>query len=291
MLLDVAVEKLCVDLNRIYVTGGSNGGIMATTLANASADGKLGTHKIAAIAPVLGMPVPWDIQGLAEGAGIESSLGEQLFRAHHSLLSEARAEVSGEGITFCSIGARPRREAVPMHVFWSSEDRLVANGACYGTYRLPISRLEASKRDKLRTFLCACYGPASPGAAGRCASNPGIQGRVDMLVWLARCTAHRWAVENGCSRTVSEPAPTGAPAGWGQPLQKVTHNCGAVANSRGDTILTIFDTSERPGHPNNVDDPDPGGHIWPGGIRPDGAEDGSFKITNEIWAFFESHPR
>ena len=63
-----------------------------------------------------------------------------------------------------------------------------------------------------------------------------------------------------------------------------------MPDSRGNTILTIFDTAERlPTHPNSVEQP--GGHIWPGGIRPDGVQDGDFEVTKEIWGFFEKHPR
>src|SRR5436190_13647600 len=56
--LDELERHALVDRRRIYVTGYSSGGAMSGRLAVASARGELGTHKIAAIAPV--SAPPWD---------------------------------------------------------------------------------------------------------------------------------------------------------------------------------------------------------------------------------------
>jgi polyhydroxybutyrate depolymerase len=60
-LLSTMDRKLCFDRNRIFVSGGSNGGGMASVLACESARSQLGPHKIAAIAPVAMAPgFPWN---------------------------------------------------------------------------------------------------------------------------------------------------------------------------------------------------------------------------------------
>jgi hypothetical protein len=45
---------------------------------------------------------------------------------------------------------------------------------------------------------------------------------------------------------------------------------------RGDTVLHLFDTGGR----------ERNGHVWPGG-----AHGGAYQTTEEIWRFFENHPR
>jgi poly(3-hydroxybutyrate) depolymerase len=58
-LLDVIADKLCFDRNRVFVSGGSNGGTMAAELTCEAANNRFG-HKIAAIAPVVMAPgIPW----------------------------------------------------------------------------------------------------------------------------------------------------------------------------------------------------------------------------------------
>ena len=58
-LLRIMTEKLCFDRNRIFVSGGSNGGAMAAVLACEAARNQFG-NRIAAIAPVVMAPgFPW----------------------------------------------------------------------------------------------------------------------------------------------------------------------------------------------------------------------------------------
>jgi len=59
LLLDTLDSRVCFDRRQIYATGYSSGGCMSVRLACASASGELGMHKIAAIAPVSAMPLPW----------------------------------------------------------------------------------------------------------------------------------------------------------------------------------------------------------------------------------------
>lgn len=56
--LDELQKRALIDPRRVYATGFSSGAGMSGRLAAASARGELGTHKIAAIAPVSG--APWD---------------------------------------------------------------------------------------------------------------------------------------------------------------------------------------------------------------------------------------
>jgi polyhydroxybutyrate depolymerase len=56
--LDELQKHALIDPRRVYVTGFSSGAALAGRLAVASARGELGSHKIAAIAPVSG--APWD---------------------------------------------------------------------------------------------------------------------------------------------------------------------------------------------------------------------------------------
>jgi polyhydroxybutyrate depolymerase len=58
ILLDTLHQKLRIDPTRVYATGFSSGAAMSVRLACASAKGQLGVHKIAAIAPVSGGPMP-----------------------------------------------------------------------------------------------------------------------------------------------------------------------------------------------------------------------------------------
>ena len=80
-LLGILADKLCVDRNRIYVTGHSNGGLMAAALGRFSTEGKLGVHKIAAVAPIASIPLPSDSQMQMSGATAEGA-GDQLFGAY-----------------------------------------------------------------------------------------------------------------------------------------------------------------------------------------------------------------
>jgi poly(3-hydroxybutyrate) depolymerase len=279
-LLTTLVNKLCVDRNRVFATGLSSGGIMAASLGRASAEGNLGGHKIAAIALVASMPLPSGWQLSSSAARAERN-GEQPFSPYVPSSAGAFEDVCKPRVP--GEGGVPR-EPVPMQVFFGNQDRLVANGACYGSYSREVSSFEPVKRTLIRAYLCKCYGPL---AHLGCPSGPGIEGNVDSLVAVARCTVNRWAIENGCVENTSDPVPTGR-SGWGIPVANVTYNCAAVPNSRGDTILTIYDTAERlPKHPNNSEYPS--GHFWPGGARPE--DEGDFKVTNANWEFFERHPR
>jgi poly(3-hydroxybutyrate) depolymerase len=271
MLLDQVVDKLCVDRNRIFATGFSGGGVLSATLGRASAAGELGAHKIAAAAPVAAFPLPatW------EGGAMAESLEERPFRAY----------VPGpiDALT-CTFGPE-RREPVPMHVFFGNHERLVANGICYETYSREVSALSEAQRSFIRVRTCECYDP-DPNGQRTCRSRPAVRGNVDYVNWFAQCMTNRWALENGCLTNMEPPVSQGS-SGWGMPAGKVTFSCAAVPNSRGDTFFTTYDTTERPGHPNNIEQPH--GHIWPGGALPYHAS--NFKVTDEIWAFFEKHPR
>jgi poly(3-hydroxybutyrate) depolymerase len=275
-LLDVLVDKLCVDRNRIYATGGSNGGLMSTTLGRTSAEGKLGLHKIAASAPVAAIPVPLEWV-LPSSKLMSESGGEQSFRVYVPPSPSSILDLCHP-----SAGGTPR-EPVPIHVFFAKEDRLIANGACYGTYSRAVSDMTPAGRTQIRSFLCKCY---KPDGHLDCPENPGIQGNVDSLVVIARCMVNRWARENGCSRDnlLTPPVGTGN-SGWGVPVGNVTWQCDSVPGSRGDTILTIYDTPGGADHPNDVEYPS--GHIWPGGV----GDPSEFKVTDAIWDFFEKHPR
>ena len=274
-LLKVLIDRVCVDRNRIYATGHSNGGIMSATLGRTGAEGKLGTHRIAAIAPVAAMPVPPDWE-LPLSVSTTQSAGEQPFSVYVPPSPDA---IENLGKSPIPRKGGKQREPVPMHVFYGNQDRLVANGACYGSYSSQVSKLDPVKRFIVRSFLCSCYGPI---AHVFCPSGPGIQGNFDSLVRFAQFLVNAWAVENGCEANRGGPVATGH-SGWGVPIATVTYNCAAVANSRGDTILTIYDTAERPEHINNTEIP--GGHIWPGAKG-----QGDFNLTKEIWSFFEKHP-
>lgn len=63
------------------------------------------------------------------------------------------------------------------------------------------------------------------------------------------------------------------------------HLCGGF---RDESMLTIYDTTDRPGHPDDSIK-HPHGHIWPGRAEPYDA--GNFNLTEAIWTFFEKHPR
>jgi poly(3-hydroxybutyrate) depolymerase len=288
-LLDIMADKLCVDGNRIFATGLSSGGLMSVDLARASAAGSLGRHRIAAIAPVAAFPLPaeWRFPRARNAA---ASNGEEPFSAYVPRPAE-------DILKFCHRldEEGPREAPVPIHVFFANQDRLVANGACYGTYSREVSRQPEPKRTASRAFFCSCYNSAEecPEQTG-VPKHPGIRGNVGSLVASAWCLVNRWAEENGCSESPlpSVPPIEGSSGGWGVPVSRRTWDCSAVANSRGDTILTIFDTTESlPQHLNNIEYPS--GHIWPGGAG-DGVDEvhaSSFKVTEAIWKFFEDHPR
>ena len=161
----------------------------------------------------------------------------------------------------------------------------MANGACYGSYGQEISKLSERERSAIRRRSCDCYDPDPQGHL-TCASRPAVRGNVDFLAWFAQCAVNRWARENGCAENMDSPVPTGN-SGWGVPVGTVTWNCATVADSRGETMLTIYDTTDRPEHPNSVEQPH--SHIWPGGAKPYDAS--TFNLTDAIWAFFEKHPR
>ena len=275
-LLDVLHDKLCVDRNRVFVTGGSNGGIMAATLSRASTTDALGPHRIAAIAPVAAFPLPAGTQ--LSRSDPADKFGPDPFRGYVAL----GAELDGDAIN-CSIlgpvpAVRPIEKAVPMQVFYGNEDKTIANGACYGSY-LRSAQLRPLYRSIVHKALCGCNGQA------QCPNRSGIEGQTATLVAFARCAVEYWARENGCVANTNAPVETGE-AGWGVPFSRVAHDCSGVASQRGDTILTIVDVRDRsPTHPNTAEVP--GGHIWPGGVK----SGGTFKVTDEIWKFFEQHPR
>ena len=273
-LLKTIADNLCIDRNRIYATGHSNGGLMSAALGRFSSEEKLGDHKIAAVAPVAAIPLPGDMPLTTSGVSAEA-VGDQLIRGYIPEPFEA--------FLLCR-PARPR-EPIPMHTFFANQDRLVANGACYGTYGQAVSELDEIKRSAVRARACECY-DKDPQGSLMCQSRPAVRGNVDFLTWFAQCAVNRWALENGCAANMDSPLPTGN-SGWGVPAGTVNWNCSAVADSRGETFLTIFDTTDRPGHPNNIEQPN--GHIWPGGAKPYDASD--FNLTRAIWSFFENHPR
>lgn len=280
-LLDILDEKLCVDRNRIFVTGGSNGGFMAVRIARAGAAGELGLlesrtaketpRRIAAIAPVVAFPPP---EGSQLNAHIPDDLALDPFRGRIP-----QAAILARDSKLCAPPAgsiRPPDKAIPMHVFYGNEDRLIANSACFGSY-LRSALIPASIRPAVHEFLCGCNGRY------QCPHKSGIVGDVGIMEFVARCMVNSWAVENGCTSDWEE-AKSETPS-WGRPLSTVVWKCSGVENSRGDTAITIFDVRDTPEHPNNPEIPE--GHIWPGGV----GADGGFSATEAIWQFFSTHSR
>jgi poly(3-hydroxybutyrate) depolymerase len=280
-LLDILDDKLCIDRNRVFATGGSNGGFMSAALARAGAEGGLGTHRIAAVAPVAAFPQPKELQ---LNTFISDEIGSDPFRAHFPPARALRGEMA-MGCEPPQVSIRPANEAIPMHVFYGNEDRLIANSACFGSYLRslqlpnPVDRPCQLGRFVIHLALCGCNGVIP------CVHGSGIEGNVQIMVRAAQELVQLWAIENGCAADQPSPVQTGK-SGWGVPLYTVTHKCSGVPNSRADTMLTIFDVRDSPPeHPNNPEIPT--GHIWPGGV----GNESSFSVTEEMWQFFNNHPR
>jgi poly(3-hydroxybutyrate) depolymerase len=277
MLLAALEEKLCFDRKRIFATGGSNGGIMATMLALAGAADQLGTHKIAAIAPVAAM-------------SIDFSNDQQISTRNRS---SRRSAIRVEGLILpliplpfalpSAVSSSPlATNPVPMLQFFGNMDRLVANGACY-----QYTNFYKDPDPGIRTLLCD---------ATDCPGNGG-GGNTCTLVALAEIMFKTWAINNNCKAMPESkcaghdlPLEPGSPhcrsVGWAQPFRTVTYKCPNVPNARADSTLIVIGTPDTPpDHPNSPDNPD--GHIWHGGKT----SGGDYKATDAIWDFFDQHPR
>jgi len=261
MLLDVLDEALCFDRNQIYATGYSNGGIMSSTLARAGADGRLGGHRLAAIAPVASMPLVNQLN---------PAVASNQLPAARTLSGLAYVPRAVPPIELCvpSGPSALNSDPIPMHVFYGLTDRLVANGACYQSYNDTDNAV-------IHQFLCD---------TSACNSGTGCQGNVVSMVWVAQCFSRIWAMENGCSGAFKDNSNLGT--AWGDPNTMRTFDCSQVRGGRGVTLVTIINTPDTPNvHPNTPEHPD--GHIWPGSDR----DGGTYKATDAIWDFFNMHRR